>query len=417
MKVEIISIGDELLIGQTVNTNAAWMGAELSGVGFTVEYCTVIRDLGIDMLEAFERAMSRVDIVLVTGGLGPTKDDITKQVLCEFFQCELLENKNVLESVKKLFASRGKEMQAVHYEQAMIPSVSEALENQMGTAPGMWINSGSKVLVSMPGVPYEMKYLMSVHVIPRLIKIFQPESLYYRTLQIQGIGESWIAEKIEDIETDLRSTGLGLAYLPSPGLVRLRFSGSSNKNVTQQIARYVDEVKRRLPVYVFGEGKVELQEVVGLLLRERNATLSTAESCTGGSVASAIVSVSGSSDYFVGSIVSYSNSVKIESLGVEKSALDSEGAVSKVVVEQMALGVKKRLNTDYSLALSGVAGPDGGTDDKPVGTVWIAVAGPRGVRSKCFLFEKDRQRNIQRSVLTALNMLRCELLEINIEKS
>lgn len=417
MKVEIIAIGDELLIGQTVNTNAAWMGAQLSEAGFSIEYCTVIRDERAAMLEAFERALSRVDIVLTTGGLGPTQDDITKQVLCDFFACSLREDRGVLENVKAMFASRGREMQEVHARQALIPAVAEALNNQMGTAPGIWIKSGAKIMVSMPGVPYEMKYLMTTHVLPRLIETFSPTALYYRTVQIQGLGESWIAERIQDIETDLRSAGLGLAYLPSPGLVRLRFSGLSTDEVKDKIAASIEEVKRRLPVYVFGEGNDELSEVVGNLLREKGATVSTAESCTGGSVAAALVAVPGSTDYFMGSIVSYSNDVKINSLGVDQNAIEEHGAVSREVVEQMALGARGRLNTDYSIALSGVAGPDGGTEEKPVGTVWIAVAGPQGVHAKCFRFETNRQRNIQRAVLTALNLLRCELLEINIEKS
>lgn len=417
MKVEIISIGDELLIGQTVNTNASWMGARLSEAGFTIEYCTVIRDEADTMLDAFKRALSRVDIVLTTGGLGPTNDDITKQVLCDFFQCALIEDAQVLENVRQLFTARGREMQEVHIRQALIPSVSEALDNQMGTAPGIWINQGSKIMASMPGVPYEMKYLMTTHVLPRLIDLYAPSSLYYRTVHLQGIGESWIAERIEDIESELRAAGMGLAYLPSPGLVRLRFSGASTEEIKLKIAAYVEEVRRRMPEYVFGEEKEELTEVVGRLLRERKATLSTAESCTGGAVAAEIVSVPGSSDYFMGSVVSYSNQVKMEALGVLPSALENHGAVSREVVEQMALGVKQSIHTDYSLALSGVAGPDGGSEEKPVGTVWIAVAGPRGVHAKCFRFETNRQRNIQRAVLTALNLLRCELLEINIEKS
>ncbi len=417
MKAEIIAIGDELLIGQTVNTNAAWMGAQLAASGISIEYCTVIRDERNAMLDAFDRAMSRVDFVLVTGGLGPTKDDITKDVICEFFGTELVENSDVLEHVIALFASRGREMQEVNKQQALVPAGCDVLSNIHGTAPGMWLECDGKILVSMPGVPYEMKYIMTTHVLPRLTERFELNALYFRTLHTQGIGESSLAERIEDIETEMRSKGVALAYLPSPGLVRLRLSGPQEERIIGLIDTYIELIKERLPRYVFGEGDTDLPHVIGDLLRERNLTLGTVESCTGGSLAAAIVTVPGASDYFLGSVVSYSNAVKQRVVGVSPLSLAHEGAVSQEVVEQMAVGGRQLLDLDYCIALSGVAGPDGGSEEKPVGTVWIALAGPNGVESKHFLFEKDRQRNIKRSVWTALNLLRCELLEINIEKS
>ena len=269
----------------------------------------------------------------------------------------------------------------------------------------------------MPGVPYEMKFIMEAHVLPMITERFQPNSLYYRTLLTQGLGESILAARIEDLETGIRSEGFGLAYLPSPGVVRLRISGPSNPAAKLRIGYYIDAVKERLPRYVFGEGDLELTEVLGVLLRGAGMTLSTAESCTGGALAAAIVSVPGSSDYFQGSIVSYSNQIKEQFLHVSSKSLEEFGAVSREVVEQMAIGGRQAMATDYCVALSGVAGPDGGSEEKPVGTVWIGVAGPKGVISKVFRFEQNRQRNIQRAVLTALNLLRCEILEINIEKS
>lgn len=417
MKVEIISIGDELLIGQTVNTNASWMGEQLSRAGLSIEYCTVVRDDPPAMLNAFAVAMGRVDIVLVTGGLGPTKDDITKEVLAQYFAVELVQNEEVLNHVRNLFESRGRAVQDVNLRQALVPEGCTVLQNTQGTAPGMWLERDGKILVSMPGVPYEMKYIMQAHVLPMVSERFRPDSLYYRTLLTQGIAESILAERIEDLETGIRAEGFGLAYLPSPGLVRLRISGPANDAVKERIEYYFQAVQQRIPQYAFGEGEVDLPEVVGTLLRSRGMTLSTAESCTGGALATAIVSVSGSSDYFQGSIVSYSNQIKQQLLQVSPESLKSVGAVSKEVVEQMAMGGRKTMGTDYCIALSGIAGPDGGSVEKPVGTVWIGIAGPNSLISKVFRFELNRQRNIQRAVLTALNLLRCEILEINFEKS
>ena len=417
MKVELIAIGDELLIGQTINTNAGWIGAQMAGLGASVEYCTVIRDERLSMLNAFHIAMNRVDVVLVTGGLGPTKDDITKEVLCEFFGSHLVQNDAVLEHIKSLFGERNLTVLDVNIQQAMVPKISEVLHNAHGTAPGMWIEKDGKVLVSMPGVPYEMKYIVEKHVIGRLSGMFALNSLYFRTIQTQGIGETILAQRIEDLETQMRSEGINLAYLPSPGAVRLRLSSEVDDRKTESIDAYIEQIKGRLPQYVFGEGDVSLQEVVGKLLLEKRKTVCTVESCTGGAIASSIVSVAGSSTYFEGSIVSYSNRIKADLVHVSEKTLEQYGAVSKQVVEEMALNGRKVLGTDYSVAVSGIAGPDGGTEEKPVGTVWIGVAGFERVLSKKFMFGNNRERNIRRSVLTALNLLRCELLEINIEKS
>ncbi len=417
MKVEVIAIGDELLIGQTINTNAAWMGARLADLGASVEYCTVIRDERQSMLNAFELALKRVDVVLVTGGLGPTKDDITKKVICEFFDTRLVHDEATLKNVEALFASFGRPVLDVNVQQAMVPEIATILHNAHGTAPGIYIERDGKVLVSMPGVPYEMKYLMQEHVIPRIGEKFELKSLYYKTIQTQGLGETVIAQRIEDIEDEIRAQGIGFAYLPSPGAVRLRLSSEVNDEKQKLVDSYVGSIKERLPAYVFGDGHTSLQEVVGKILLEQGKTMSTVESCTGGAISQSIVSVPGSSSYFEGSVISYSNRIKSELVNVRQETLDQFGAVSKEVVEEMAVNGRTILATDFCVSVSGIAGPDGGSEEKPVGTVWIGVASEGRVLSKKFRFGNNRERNIRRSVLSALNLLRCELLEINIEKS
>ncbi len=419
MIVEVISIGDELLIGQTVNTNASWMGTALREIGADMEFGTVIRDEEKVMHDAFSHALNRADVVLVTGGLGPTKDDITKHVLCDFFDTKLVENGDVLSHVKGFFEARGREMLEVNILQAHVPEKATILHNEFGTAPGMWFDQNGKVLVSMPGVPYEMKYLMTEHVIPMLQERFDLDKLYYRTIQTQGIGESYIAERIELIENEVRAAGYALAYLPSPGSVRLRISSRDTKANREAIEAFMKRIEGLMPKHAFGYEQDTLEGVVGALLRERGETVTTIESCTGGAVAARITSISGASDYFNGSFVTYSNEMKTKLVGVDPAILDDEniGAVSQQTVEQMAQGGRERLNATYGVALSGIAGPSGGTETKPVGTVWIAIAGPNGVFSKKCLFESNRERNIRRSVLTALNLLRCEILELNGEKS
>jgi len=417
MKVEVISIGDELLIGQTVNTNASWMGMALRDIGANIDYGTVIRDEKSMMRDAFDLAFSRVDVVLVTGGLGPTKDDITKKVLCEYFGTELVQNDEVLAHVRGFFESRGRKMLDVNILQAHVPSNATVLHNNFGTAPGMWFEHEGKILVSMPGVPYEMKSIMTDHVIPRLEDRFELDKLYYRTLQIQGMGESYIAELIKDIEEELRTDELSLAYLPSPGLVRLRVSAKDTSVNREKIQGYISRIEDLLPKHAFGYEDDSLPEVIGKLLRDRGETVTTIESCTGGAVAAAITSIPGASDYFHGATVTYSDAIKSGVVGVESKTLKQFGAVSQQTVEEMAHGGRKLMNATYGVALSGIAGPEGGTDEKPVGTVWIAIATSEGVFSKKCLFEKDRSRNIRRSVLTALNLLRCEILGLNVEKS
>ncbi len=413
MRVEVIAIGDELLIGQTINTNASWMGQVLSMNGATVQYATVIQDDEEAIIDAVDRAMSRVDVVLMTGGLGPTKDDITKHTLCKYFNTELEINQEVLAKIQAFFDARGKEMLDVNIQQAALPVDSTILINDQGTASGMWFEKNDTILISMPGVPYEMKHLLVDRALPLLRERFEMAAIYHQTVHLQGIGESYLAEKIKDIEDDIRAAGIGLAYLPSPGIVRLRLTSEKTEKRKTEIEDFIKKIENRLPKHTFGRGELKLSEVLGELLSTKNATVGCVESCTAGGLSSEIVSVPGASRYFQGSIVSYSNELKEHFVGVKKDLLINFGAVSEEVVRSMAENGKRLLNVDYCLSISGIAGPDGGTEEKPVGTVWIGLATPNGVKAKCFLFGDQRDRNIRMSILSAMNLLRCELLEIN----
>jgi len=414
INVEIISIGDELLIGQTINTNASWMGAQLALHGIKVSHVVTISDTREAITTALEEARKRSQVVLITGGLGPTKDDITKHVLCDYFETKLVMDEAVLNHVESFFIKRNRPMLEVNKMQAMVPEASEVLFNEQGTAPGMWFEKNDTIFVSMPGVPYEMRYLMESHVIPRLTERFPVKKLVQKTYLTQGIGESFLAEKISDWEDQLRSEGLDLAYLPSPGMVKLRISSSSGDQI--RVAHYGEALKKMIPVYLYGEDEETLSEIVGRLLQSRGETVGTVESCTGGSIMANLTSISGSSAYVLGGFITYSNDLKIKLAHVNPDTLEDQGAVSEETVLEMAAGGKKELGVDWCISVSGIAGPLGGSDEKPVGTVWIAIDGPDRKVSRKFLFGSDRQRTVQMSVLTALNLLRCEILGINIEK-
>jgi nicotinamide-nucleotide amidase len=407
-KAGILTIGDELLIGQTINTNSAWLGRELALVNIRVVKNVTISDDKSEIINGLELLKKDCDIILITGGLGPTKDDITKYTLAEYFEMKLVRNLSILSKLEDFFTKRGREMLEVNRQQADLPDGCIIVENKNGTASGMWFEKNNKVFVSMPGVPYEMKSMMTNTVIPLLVEKFKPEAVYHRTILTHGIGESFLAEILKDWENDLRINGNSLAYLPSPGIVKLRISsgGKSVAELKKIVDAYAEKLYSLIPEWIYGEGEETLEEIVGKLLRRNKKTISTAESCTGGYISHLITSVSGSSEYYLGSVVSYSNKVKTDQLGVDENLFSSVGAVSMEVVEQMAGGVRKKLNTDFSIAVSGIAGPDGGTDEKPVGTVWIAIGTPEGVISKKYIFEKNRERNIRRSALAALNMLR-----------
>ncbi|MBK6344040.1 MAG: competence/damage-inducible protein A [Flavobacteriales bacterium] len=415
---EIISIGDELLIGQTMNTNAGWMGEQLSLIGIRPVRVRVIGDDREAILTAL--STSTADVVLLTGGLGPTKDDITKQVLCEFFDTRLVRHPHIEAAIAGFFRSIAREPLDVNLAQADLPESCTVVPNDRGTASGMWFGKESRVFVSMPGVPYEMKAMMEKHVLPELRRVFNPPSIVHRTLLTTGLGESHLAQRIAAWEDSLAQEGIKLAYLPSPGLVKLRLSTYANNDPTgarDRVAQKAEQLYRLIPELIFGEGEERLELVVGRLLKENGQTLSTAESCTGGYVSHLITSVPGSSAYFIGGVVSYANAVKMEELGIPSDMLELNGAVSQPVVERMAQGVRQALKTDWSIALSGVAGPDGGTDEKPVGTVWMAVAGPDGVQAAKVYLPGTRDLVIKRSALAVLNMLRKSLLIRDLGKS
>jgi len=413
MKVEIITIGDEILIGQIVDTNSAWMGQQLNAIGAKVERIISISDGKEEIKEAIAESAKRADVVLVTGGLGPTNDDVTKVALCEFFNCETVFHPDVAEHIERLFARFNRTVTEINRQQANLPEACEPLHNAVGTAPGMWFDTGRTVIVSMPGVPYEMKGIMTNGVLPRLAMRFEAPTILHRTVLTMGMGESWLSERIADWENALPKE-LKLAYLPSPGKVRLRLTaiGQDAMELRQMLHDNVDSLLELIPELVYGYDEQTIEGVVADLLRTNNLTVSTAESCTGGTVAQMLTSIPGASAYFMGGIVAYSNDVKVAELGVEPSVLAEHGAVSEATVIAMANGARKKFGTDYAISLSGVAGPDGGTPEKPVGTVWIAIAGPQATIARIYLFGDDRGRNIERSAMMALNLLRKQILSI-----
>ncbi len=406
MNVEIITIGTELLIGQVVDTNSAWMGTQLNLAGFDVTRKATIPDTGTAIKSAITEALGRVSIVLVTGGLGPTKDDITKQTLCELFDTTLVFDQIVYDDVERLLKGRVTQINGLNRSQAMVPKDCTVIRNPVGTAPIMWFNRQGKVLVAMPGVPSEMQQAMVHEVIPRLKQQFATGVILHKTILVAQLPESVLAERIAHWEDKL-DPALSLAYLPSPGKVRLRLTakGEKEQELAQLIEKAVEALKPIIGDYIFGYDDEQPQEEVGRILALRRQTLSVAESCTGGYIAHLITGVPGSSSYFKGGVVAYSNEVKVGLLGVDPQMLERYGAVSQPVVEQMALGAQRVLQTDYAIATSGIAGPMGGSAEKPVGTVWMAWATPEGVFSKKFQFGTIRGRNILRSGETALILL------------
>lgn len=416
MQAEIISIGDELLIGQTINTNASWIGAELSLIGIPVKWGVTVADEKEAIISAIDIAMKRSQLVIVTGGLGPTKDDITKHTLCEYFETELEMNQEVLERITEMFRNRKRPMLEVNLQQAALPKACEVVHNFHGTASGMWFEKQGSILVSLPGVPYEMKGMMNDSLLLKFQERFQVSSLYHQTILTTGIGESYLADRMSDWENRIREAGFGLAYLPSPGMVKLRITSKNGESDAGKIADFFEELKLELPYHVFGNENETLSEVVGKILRQRNKTVGTVESCTGGGLSNAIISLPGSSGYFQGSFVTYSNELKQKLAGVKPETLARFGAVSEETVREMSEGGLKALEVDYCISTSGIAGPDGGTAEKPVGTVWISVATKEKTVAKQFNFGDHRERNIQMTIFAALNLLRSVLLDIHTEK-
>jgi len=413
VRIEIISIGDELLIGQTINTNASWIGAELASLGYKVNHVSTISDDKWAIIDAIDSAVKKSGLVIITGGLGPTKDDITKKVLCEYFDTELVINEEVLQHVKGFFEKRNRPMLDVNIQQAAVPEKSTVLFNQNGTAPGMLFEKDGAFVVSMPGVPYEMKGIFRDHVIPLVQEKFGSRSIYQHTVLTQGIGESFLAHQFSDWENRVEEAGLSIAYLPSPGMVKVRLTSFRGEEDKELIEGFFNELRRGIPKHVYGEGEETLPEVIGKLLSYKNQTLGTVESCTSGAIGAAITTISGSSAYFNGGLMTYSNEMKTVLANVNPKTIEKFGAVSQEVVEEMSKNGRQVLGTDWCIAVSGVAGPTGGTEEKPVGTVWISIASEKSVTSQRFLFGDNRERNLQMTVLTALNLLRCNLLGIN----
>ncbi len=411
MNVHLLSIGDELLIGQTVNTNAAWMGKRLTEDGWRVSRVVSLSDDPDTIRRELDRALEVADAVLLTGGLGPTKDDLTKHVLAEHFGTELVMYEDIAAQIQAWFESRNVPFLEVNRLQAMLPRACTVLPNPLGTASGMWFERPSgKVVVSMPGVPYEMEGLMDNEVLPRLRSHFKLPTTLYETVVTAGIGESSLAALVAEWEEALPSKGVSLAYLPSPGQVKVRLGvqgPAEDRTSLMQLLKFEADTFVALAAdHVIGRGNSGLPEAVLAMLQKRNQTVCTAESCTGGRVASMLTSVPGASASMWGGVVAYDNSVKKEILGVSPEALAEHGAVSEVVVKAMARGARMQLGTDWAVATSGVAGPSGGTEEKPVGMVWMAVAGLEGERAWCHRFGSQRERIVQRAsrrILTHLH--------------
>jgi nicotinamide-nucleotide amidase len=412
MKAAIITIGDELLIGQTLDTNSAWMGAELSKSGFDVNKITSVHDRKEDILYALNEAAGKTDVVLITGGLGPTSDDITKPILCEFFNTHLVLNTEVLSMIEEMMKYRNFPMNEKNRQQAEVPESCRVLKNAAGTAPGMWFEKEGTIYVSMPGVPHEMKYLMTDLVLPELNKRFTSQVIIHRNIMTYGTFESKLAEILTGFESGLPEN-IKLAYLPASGIIKLRLTGTGeDKAVLSGIINdQVIKLYETIPEFIYGEDEESLEMVIGKLLISKNKTVSTAESCTGGEIAHMITSVAGSSAYYKGSVIAYSNLIKTQLLGVQDYIITKYGAVSENTAKEMAVGVRSLLNTDFALATTGIAGPDGGTETKPVGTIWIAVASESGTVSEKRIFGNDRSTNIKRFSLAALNLLRKQIIK------
>lgn len=411
MKAAIITIGDELLIGQTVDTNSAWIGAELSRSGFDVLRRVSIHDRREDIINELTEISGKADLVIITGGLGPTSDDITKQTLCDFFNTRLVTDPEVLANIERMMSLRNFQMNDKNRQQAEVPESCKILSNGTGTAPGMWFERDNTIFVSMPGVPHEMKYIMTKHVLPELNKRFTSQTIIHRNIMTYGTFEAKLAETLTDFEKELPEN-IRLAYLPASGIIKLRLTGtgSDNDSLSKTIDDQVLKLYKIIPEFIYGENEESLEMAIGKLLKAQKSLVCTAESCTGGNIAHLLTSVPGSSAYFKGSVVAYSNEVKTGLLGVLKELIDSEGAVSEKVVVEMARGARTLFNTEYAVAISGIAGPDGGSETKPVGTVWIGVASEKGIIAEKRVFGNDRLTNITRFSYAALNILRKQLI-------
>jgi nicotinamide-nucleotide amidase len=408
---EIITIGDELLIGQVVDTNSAWIAKELNDAGIRVKQISSVSDDSTHILDALREASERANVVLITGGLGPTKDDLTKKTLCTYFNVGYKFDEESFKIIEGIFHSRGKEVTPLNYKQAEVPENCTVLLNYLGTAPGMWFEKDGVIYVSMPGVPSEMKGLMTRLIVPKLRERFSLAPVIHKTILTQGIGESYLSDKIATWEDNLPAT-IKLAYLPDVGMVRLRLTATgNNEDVTRSLVEAeAEKLKGIIGDFIFGYEDDKLETIVGKLLRDQKKTLCTAESCTGGFIAHKITSVPGSSEYYKGSVIAYANEIKVGELGVDMHILEEYGAVSEQVVAAMAKNALRKFHTDYVITCSGIAGPDGGTKEKPVGTVWIAVSDFEKTITRKLLLGNNRQRVITETAQHSLNILRKMLI-------
>ena len=409
----IITIGDELLIGQVIDTNSAWMAQELNKNGIWVGHRLAVGDVRDDIWQALDQESSRASIILLTGGLGPTADDITKPLLNEYFGGKMVVDEDALANVRWIFERVLKRpMIERNLQQAEVPDTCTVIPNRRGTAPGMWFEKDGRIFVSMPGVPYEMKGMMTDYVIPQLRQRFQLPYIAHRTLLTAGIGESFLAEHIKDFELALPAS-IKLAYLPNYGMVRLRLTihGEDPVTLEAEVQKQFETLKGLVTEWMVTDEDISIQEAVGRLLKAKGKTLSTAESCTGGYIAHLITSIPGSSHYYKGSVVSYDNAVKTNTLHVDPAILKNDGAVSEATVRAMVHGALTLLDTDFAIATSGFMGPYGGTPEKPVGTVWVAVGNRQTIQTQKFSFRFDRQRNIELTATNALNLLRKFIVE------
>ena len=403
MNASIITIGDELLIGQVVNTNASWIAAELETNNIHVSRIVTIADDFHDITNTLSEALLQSDVVIITGGLGPTKDDITKMALCDYFGMQLVMHEPSLANVVDFFTKRGLPISAINKMQALVPDGCEPLVNKVGTAPGMWFEREGKIIVSLPGVPFEMRWLMSEYVLPKLQGYLGVEAILHKTILTCGIGESFLSELLDTWEAALPQN-FRLAYLPDAGKVRLRLSARGDYKVTLQgqIETQLATLKVLISDYIYGYDDENFASVVGKLLRNKSATLATAESCTGGELGHQITEISGASDYYLGGVITYSNQLKEQLLGVSADTLANYGAVSSKTAQEMASGCRKLFKSDFAIATTGIAGPTGGTEEKPLGTVWIAIASKNGVVSQKYVFRTTRAQHQERTVNQAL---------------
>ncbi len=411
MKAEIITIGDEILIGQIVDTNSAYIAEKLSLAGIITSRITSVSDSRESIFNALNNAKENADVIIMTGGLGPTADDITKPALAEYFNSKLVINEKVLKEIKRFLLDRALIANERNIKQAELPDNCKLIPNKYGTASGMWFEKEGKIFISLPGVSFEMKEMIDDHIIPELKKRFKLPVIIHKTVLTNGLAESTTAEMISDWENNLPAN-IKLAYLPSPGILRLRLTaqGDDKQRLQNEINLLVKGLQKLIPENIFGYDNDSIEEIVGKLLMKHKSTLAVAESCTGGKISELITSVPGSSEYFKGSVIAYSNDVKKNVLGVSEADLEEYGAVSEKVVTEMALGVMRLHHADYAVATSGIAGPAGGTPQKPVGTTWIAVASKDKVLAQKYYFGDHRGRNILKASITTLNMLRKELL-------